>query len=220
MIVKRSRGGLIALVGIGLLGACAALQWTPVGPRRTAPVAGASAIGSEECGTCHEDVQGHEKLSAYHSDCESCHGGGSVHEDSEERADIRFPASADCLDCHADGRSTHLQWGTGEHSRAGLICTDCHNPHLRTRNHLRQVPLSNFPHMDASSKLCGDCHRDVAAELTYPSHHPVGEGKLACVSCHDPHEDRRSSSFAKNDLCAGCHQDYAGPWVFEHPPVA
>ena len=42
---------------------------------------------------------------------------------------------------------------------------------------------------------------------------------MACVSCHDPHEDQRVRVGDRNQLCAGCHQDYVGPWTFEHPPA-
>ena len=42
---------------------------------------------------------------------------------------------------------------------------------------------------------------------------------MGCVECHDPHEDRRVSFGDRNQLCAECHQDYVGPWTYEHPPV-
>ncbi len=42
---------------------------------------------------------------------------------------------------------------------------------------------------------------------------------MSCLSCHDPHEDRRVILGAANQACATCHQDVTGPWVFEHIPV-
>ena len=39
------------------------------------------------------------------------------------------------------------------------------------------------------------------------------------MSCHDPHEDQRVAHGARNQVCASCHQDYMGPWIYEHPPV-
>ncbi|MEN8183115.1 MAG: cytochrome c3 family protein, partial [Myxococcota bacterium] len=168
------RYGWVALcLGVALVGACAAFQWQPRGPRRTAPVVGASAVGAEECGVCHDEVQGHEKIAAYHSGCESCHGGGSLHAESEEREHIRFPANNDCLACHAVGYDTHLSWGTGEHSRAGLFCSDCHDPHAITPRHLRFPEVQAFRTMDPPSRLCVECHEDVASRLRFPSHHPV-----------------------------------------------
>lgn len=217
---SRRSWGIWGAAAAGVIaGACASLQWQPLGPRRTAAIAGAQPVGSEECLVCHDEVQGHEKIATYHAGCESCHGGGSLHADSEEPHDIRYPANADCLGCHAAGYDSHLQWGTGEHSRAGVLCSDCHNPHAITRRHLRERAQVGFPRMDDRSRLCIECHREVAAQLTYSSHHPVAEGAMACTNCHDPHEDGRLRPGDRNQLCADCHQDYMGPWIFEHPPV-
>lgn len=215
-----SRRILLAALGALLLAACVSLEWEPMGPRHTAPVEGAATVGSEECSACHEDVQGHEKIAYYHAGCETCHGGGSLHAETEATADIRYPSNDDCLGCHAPSRNTHLQWGTGDHSRAGILCSDCHNPHAPEKQHLRAVARPEFRDMDSASKLCVSCHEPVAMHLSLPSHHPVGEGALACTSCHDPHEDRRVALGGRNQLCATCHQDFVGPFTFEHQPVA
>jgi len=218
--------GLRWLVAAGVavgLAACASLEWRPVGPRQTAPVVGAEPVGAEECGVCHEDVQGYPRIAGYHADCESCHGNGSLHAEADAWVHIRYPANGDCLQCHAAGRDSHLQWGTGQHSRAGLLCSDCHNPHERSPRHLRPSDprghVAALPDMDRTSRLCTSCHTDVAADLRLPSHHPVGEGKLACTGCHDPHEDRRLRFARAGALCGDCHQDVSGPYVFEHPPA-
>ena len=191
-----------------------------MGPHRSAVIPDAEPVGSEECAVCHSDVQGHERIADYHAHCESCHGGGSLHADSEAVADIRFPANDDCLGCHAAGRDTHLQWGTGEHSRAGVYCSDCHNPHDTARHHLRDFRRPGARDMDQPSQLCVQCHRSVDSQFTFPSHHPVPEGGMSCLDCHDPHEDSRIARGTPNMVCASCHQDYMGPYVYEHPPVA
>ncbi|MEN8183620.1 MAG: cytochrome c3 family protein, partial [Myxococcota bacterium] len=76
-----------------------------------------------------------------------------------------------------------------------------------------------FRTMDPPSRLCVECHEDVASRLRFPSHHPVPEGAMGCLDCHDPHEDRRIAGGSRNRVCAECHQDVVGPWIFEHPPV-
>jgi len=209
--------------------ACATLAWHPIAPRRVTPIPNAERIGAKECHDCHEKIEGHPTIAAYHADCEACHGGGSLHADSQEPADIRFPSTADCLACHERGRDTHLEWGTGEHARAGLLCTDCHSGHATTEHHLREpssalAPVAAAPgpgfEADLHSRVCIDCHEDVAARFQYPSHHPVREGKLACTSCHDPHGDSRVHAGTETERCTKCHQDYAGPWVYEHEPAA
>lgn len=206
--------------------ACADLSGDPRRFHRKAEVAGAVHIGAEECGVCHESIQGHEQIASYHSACESCHGPGSLHADSEDPELIRYPGTHDCLQCHGLGHATHMQWDTGDHAQAGLICADCHNPHNRESQHLRTrntVHSSGFvgngKRMDAASGLCLSCHSDVGSLLQLPSHHPVGEGALACISCHDPHEDRQLVFGEKSAECLSCHQEHAGPWTFEHPPV-
>ena len=205
--------------GVVVITACASLQWEPLGPHRSEEIPGAEPIGSVECLVCHEDVQGHERIAAYHADCESCHGDGSLHEETEGVAEIRYPSNGDCLSCHVIGRDTHLQWGTGEHSRAGLYCSDCHNPHDTERRHLRNYTQPGSRDMDLASRLCVECHRTVEAKFNYPSHHPVREGGMSCISCHDPHEDIRVAHGSRNQVCASCHQDYMGPWIYSHPPV-
>lgn len=211
--------GALVVFGATVLVACVSLQWQPIGSRRVAAIEGAEPIGSEECLVCHEDVKGHEKIQQYHRDCEACHGGGSLHADSEEAAEIRYPDSADCLVCHAAGRDTHLQWGAGQHSMAGVICSDCHDPHNIRRENLREFPQPAFRDMDSTSQLCIECHRDVGTRFHYPTHHPVAEGAMGCISCHNPHEDARVAHGDRNQRCAGCHQDIMGPWIYEHPPA-
>jgi DmsE family decaheme c-type cytochrome len=226
--VAAKRYAVIGGIGCFALVACA-LAWTPLAPRRVATITGAEPIGAVECAGCHAKVQGHERIASYHGDCEACHGGGSLHAESQEPEDTRFPSTGDCLACHERARDTHLEWGTGEHARAGLLCSDCHNLHEPSRHHLRRARGSALAPRSAAapglflgddgSRLCIECHDDVAARFQFPSHHPVDEGQLSCTTCHDPHGDSRVRAGDANQRCVGCHQEQAGPWVFEHEPV-
>lgn len=216
----RRRSRLVWLPLIVLIAACATV-WIPSrNYHRTAAVEGNEVVGSEDCTSCHEDVLGHPPIADYHADCESCHGAGSLHAASEAPADTRFPSSADCLTCHESGRATHLAWATGEHERAGLICSDCHNPHNREPNNVRQAEHASYGFTDPNTSLCITCHPDVASRLRLPSHHPVAEGMLGCTDCHSPHGDTQTTLGARTQLCTSCHQDHAGPWIYEHPPAA
>jgi len=219
------RPGLLVLV-LGGAFACVT-TWSPPELRnyhRTAPVLEATELaGAEECEVCHEDVAGHALGPDYHADCESCHGPGELHSETEELADISFPSNADCSDCHATGRATHLAWSTSEHERTGVLCSDCHQSHSREPMLLRTavpVPGAVLRHASGSTKLCVSCHGEVASRLSLPSHHPVREGMLDCTDCHRPHENARITLGARTTLCTGCHEDYAGPWIYEHTPVA
>jgi DmsE family decaheme c-type cytochrome len=205
-----------------VVAACASLRapFTPQRYHRTTAIAEAESVDFTDCGDCHDDIQDRAPIPSYHEDCESCHGPGSLHVESEEPTDIRFPASSDCTACHENGQTSHLAWSTGEHERAGVICADCHNPHNRQPGHLRPGRPVGFGQLDATSTLCAQCHVEVASRLNFPSHHPVREGMLSCTDCHDPHGDRRTTLGSSAQRCGGCHQDHEGPWIFEHAPVA
>lgn len=213
---------VIVGLGVGLV-ACVS-SWPKVAPQpyhRTAAIAGTEEVGADECTVCHEDVGDHAPAPEYHADCESCHGLGSLHIDSEETADIRFPADADCLACH-DSRRSHLEWTGADHRRSGVMCSDCHDSHNRELNHIRipDVGPAFGSFADDTTRLCVSCHTAVASQLVLPSHHPVYEGMLSCTDCHQPHASQSGRLGTPTELCSSCHQDYAGPWIFEHPPVA
>jgi DmsE family decaheme c-type cytochrome len=48
----------------------------------------------------------------------------------------------------------------------------------------------------------------------------VVEGLIECADCHDPHgtigEDPSRASHRQDSLCANCHTETAGPFVFPH----
>jgi predicted CXXCH cytochrome family protein len=87
--------------------------------------------------------------------------------------------------------------------------------------------------------LCGSCHQSEVAKFRLQSHHPVPEGRMVCSDCHDIHPAKAISqgkganqsvgsiteSTPKHigllkDNCVTCHGDKAGPFAFEHDPVA
>jgi len=202
-------------------------RWVPPsqeGHRRIDPVTGAGAtIGAPSCYPCHDSFEGHFVASDAHADCESCHGPGQLHEYTALPEDIRFPSSADCAACHQSGSKTLLGWTTSEHSRSGVLCSDCHDTHNRELRNIRkavEVQGAMMRHAGGTTRMCASCHPEVVASLNLPSHHPVGEGMLECTDCHSPHSDRRMTLGARTSLCTSCHEDHAGPWIFEHPPVA
>jgi DmsE family decaheme c-type cytochrome len=72
-------------------------------------------------------------------------------------------------------------------------------------------------------ELCATCHRDKVSKLDRSGHMPVREGKLECSSCHNPHGATNVRLLRKGDsiseLCASCHADKRGPFLWEHAPV-
>jgi DmsE family decaheme c-type cytochrome len=69
---------------------------------------------------------------------------------------------------------------------------------------------------------CFTCHLEVHAEFNLPQHHPVVEGHMNCVQCHDPHgmdimKPAGGLAMARlNESCRPCHRDQGRPFLFEH----
>lgn len=203
---------LFSILFIGLKGTEAKRQLSPA-PKE---IIGATKVGASTCRQCHPAViKTPEKIYAYHSDCESCHGGGSIHASSPARGNIAFPQPDECLTCHSKD-SRKMNWNFSEHNRAGVNCRDCHEVHV---SKTAKASGAGINKMDKKSASCVKCHPDVMARFNMPSHHPVKEGGLSCTSCHDPHGGKEATLLSKNDQCLKCHQAIRGPKVFEHAPV-
>jgi len=167
-----------------------------------------------DCGSCHADaMQVH--LSSKHAslvdDCGACHSGGEEHLYSGGApGSITNPTEEQyqnmCIDCHQSDSDLH-NWQTGDHAAAGLNCLDCHQVLERAG---RSVAANEI-------ELCASCHPSAAAEFMLPSHHPIGEDEIACSSCHDVHSgDGLFSARQIQSECEACHQQFAGPFAYEH----
>jgi DmsE family decaheme c-type cytochrome len=190
--------------------------------------ADATYIGADLCVSCHEEPAAsyaktpHAVPLASESrpesarGCEACHGPGSLHFEQGGTGPIQaFRAlesagarSAPCLACHAG--ESHLQdWRAGDHAKAGVACTDCHELHGGTGAALLKK---------ATPELCYGCHLDVRAQFALPERHRVDENALACGDCHTPHGSQNQRSLLRPDdrTCLSCHNELTGPFVFEH----
>lgn len=68
---------------------------------------------------------------------------------------------------------------------------------------------------------CFQCHQNIQAQLKLPYHHPVIEGKVSCVDCHDPHGSdihtaKKLGMGRENDTCGRCHREQSMGRVYEH----
>ncbi len=188
---------------------------------------GKQYVGSDMCLDCHDDIgEGFHKTAhgilLGKSDryaerlCESCHGPGSKHIEEMDVASIINPAKLrgtgikdPCLSCHGDSR--YADWQFSSHAGGDMHCADCHQSHAELGGNLKKQ----------EPELCYDCHTDVRAAFFMPSHHPVREGIVSCLDCHDIHGG--NLEFAVQDdgrqRCLSCHPQVEGPFVFEHAPV-
>jgi DmsE family decaheme c-type cytochrome len=216
-----------------ILGAIVLLLFTAalsVGDEK-APAEKKGFVGAETCKGCHEtqydsyaksvhskkSVKGPESQDA----CETCHGPGAKHVEKgggrgvdifDFRKDVDVKArNAKCLACHGETRQI-VNWNMSKHSSQDVACNDCHSPHVSKAKLLKaDQPI-----------LCFECHKDIRAQSSKQSHHPVREGLIKCTDCHDVHGsfgNKQLKADSINELCYKCHADKRGPFMFEHPPV-
>lgn len=205
---------LIAVLAV-LFGAAAlapasfALEAAPGTPMPKTP----PRVSGSQCVDCHD---AEAKAYAYHGDCASCHAGADAHAKAARPKTVNagLPESAECLSCHETDRR-RMHFTIAEHNKAGIQCADCHgvhSPKVKTLNVAMQRAGKDVA-------LCATCHQDVLARFSMPFHHPVKEGGVSCLSCHDPHAAAQAALVSKTERCTTCHQAVRGPQVFEHPPV-
>ena len=166
--------------------------------------------------------------------CQSCHGASENHvknadgKATRNKPDVVFGAkrgssgayppsepkvqNAACLTCHdKDTKRTH--WDGGAHNVNDVACTSCHGLH---------TSHDNVRDKKTQPEVCFTCHKDQRTDSHKISHHPIGEGKVVCSDCHNPHGSAGPKLLKKNtvtETCYTCHAEKRGPFLWEHQPA-
>jgi tetratricopeptide (TPR) repeat protein len=131
--------------------------------------------------------------------CERCHGPGALHARSSDRLDIVNPArlepalrEAVCEQCHLQGEARVLRRGREWFDyRPGLPLHEFWSVFVRLPELRDHQAVDQVEQMHESR-----CFQ-------------ASNGKLGCVSCHDPHalppSDRKAAYY--RDRCLGCHRE-------------
>jgi predicted CXXCH cytochrome family protein len=138
-----------------------------------------------------------------------------------------FVGNQSCVECHANytrsfAASPHARIHLEAAPRVGMTgCESCHGPgsrHVAVGGGKGKFIIN--PGKDAAT--CFNCHLQTHAEFNLPQHHPLLEGKMNCVQCHDPHgmdsrKPARGLAMGRlNESCAPCHREQTKPHIFEH----
>jgi predicted CXXCH cytochrome family protein len=138
-----------------------------------------------------------------------------------------FVGDKTCAECHGNitrafPASPHARLHLENGQMAGQSgCESCHGPaskHVAVGGGRGKFIVN--PAKDPNA--CFQCHSEIQAQFHFPQHHPVIEGKMNCVQCHDPHgldimKPSGGLAMARlNETCAQCHREQTKPVVFEH----
>jgi predicted CXXCH cytochrome family protein len=188
----------LAVLGLSLVLAMAVISCQSV--HRVAVVLpnvpGAKYIGSKECEQCHDQI----------------------YRDFQTADHARLVAqgpnalSAGCESCHGP---CSLHSDSGGETKPPFSFTSGRPPANSYGARLAVQPARSV------ETVCFQCHSDVRAKFSLPSHHPVTEGKMSCTDCHPPHKGSifyggGTSLVSENESCFRCHPSQRGPVPFEH----
>ena len=181
-------------------------------------------------------------------DCEDCHGPASLHAQAGDTTKIvsfrsrrAEESNGACLSCHAQGEKVR-HWLGGAHAANHVKCIECHQVHAGPSKTAPvrlafdtmgpgSIPSLERMAVESNARLaprwqindaCLKCHPTQRAQGSMPYHHPLREAKMTCVDCHDAHGGAAGNNLQTanvNQLCLGCHAQYRGPFMYQHPPV-
>ncbi len=187
---------------------CATVERTVMAPPQ---IPGAKFVGSASCADCHKDIVSkfktadHARLvargeNAGEAGCESCHGPGSLHNQSGGALHtIINPRKSPetCFQCHLDKRGTFSLPHHHPLEDGRVSCSDCHNPHEG------RAIKGGGTALASGDETCFKCHTAQRGPFVF-EHEAMREG---CATCHAPHGSVNQKMLAERNqiLCLKCH---------------
>ncbi len=140
-----------------------------------------------------------------------------------------FVGSEACATCHEEivkdfKTADHAKHQAKGKNAEGAGCESCHGPgslHVAAGGGRNTLSKKNIINPKKSPETCFQCHTDKRGEFSLPHTHPVLQGKMSCVDCHNPHKGSAmrgggTNLHGENETCFKCHTAQRGPFVFEH----
>ena len=174
-------------------------------------IPGATFAGSESCVECHESITSsfhdatHARLISDGAQpteigCESCHGPGSLHNESGGVLGTILNPQGNpetCFQCHVDKRGEFALPHAHPIGPDKMTCTDCHD------SHSGDATLGGGMQLASANDTCFTCHSAQQGPFVF-EHEAAREG---CVVCHSPHGSVNDKMLkARNQtLCLQCH---------------
>ena len=174
-------------------------------------IPGAQFVGSQSCAECHAGIvrdfktAAHSRLmakgdTAVNVGCESCHGPGSLHNQSGGAHQTiinprRSPEA--CFRCHLEMQSRFRLPSHHPVLEGRVSCSDCHSPHKG------QMVIGGGTSQTSESDTCGKCHTAQRGPFVF-EHEAIREG---CTTCHQPHGTVNARMLRERNqtLCLKCH---------------
>ncbi len=180
----------------------------------------AEEVSGETCLECHDDM-GETLSQTQHQlennktniSCSSCHTGGAEHIEDPSPENIGNPATTTsdkaitaCMTCHTP-HSDLDNYGFDMHQSQNLNCSSCHKVHGENKSLL----------LDNQTSFCLPCHSETKTKFAKRSNHPVKQGILTCLSCHQFTKKQDDNlAYDLDRSCQDCHPQQGGPFLFEH----
>jgi predicted CXXCH cytochrome family protein len=208
----RNRRARVATIAVAATVAIVAVSCGTFDSTLMAPpqIPGATFVGSKSCEQCHQEIfkkfktADHARLmakgpNAQDVGCESCHGPGSIHNESGGAHHTIVNPRRDpetCYQCHLEKRGNFSLPYHHPVEEGKVSCGDCHNPHEG-----RMVNGSTAA--TAENETCFKCHTQQRGPFIF-EHEATREG---CTVCHNPHGSVNQKMLVSRnqDLCLRCH---------------